>query len=108
MPSSPTPTEIHEMRAGLLSLTVLGILAAVPSAAADLGVRETMVRRVDPAAGKSVRVVVDDLFLRSRFCPESPNCVAPRVLPIVGHGAVRERVYTTIAIPVDPRFAHRY
>lgn len=57
---------------------------------------------------QQVVVQVDELYLRSGGCPQARHCIPPRVLPIVGHGLARAAVYVPVAIPVDPRFAHRY
>lgn len=53
-----------------------------------------------------VGVVVDELFLLRRRCQRDPDCIAPRVLPIIDGG--RRGTYVSVAIPIDPRFVDRY
>lgn len=77
-------------------------LLATTGSAADL--RESVV-----ATGNGVpriEVTVDELFLLRQRCQRDPDCIAPRVLPIL-EGA-RRSTYVSVAIPIDPRFIDRY
>lgn len=98
------------MRFSLTLAVAFGTVAGLAglAQAADLPGRDRQVgtRFVAPLR-KRVSVVVDQLSL-ANGCPDDPRCIAPRVLPIVGFGDARERVYESVAIPVDPRFANRY
>ncbi len=90
-------------------LAVLALACSVGAvAAADMPYRERAAAGPVAVERPGVRVVVDDLFLRSDGCPRNPDCIAPRILPVVGHGAARAKTYVEITVPVDPRFSNRY
>ena len=90
-------------------LAVLALACSASAAsAADLPYRERAAAGPIAVERPGVRVVVDDLFLRSDGYPRNPDCIAPRILPVVGHGAARAKTYVEVTVPVDPRFAHRY
>lgn len=94
------------MRLGFSLLTALALVAtATQAVAADVAIRE---RTRATARAPGVTVVVDELFLRSGGCPRNPNCIAPRILPVVGNFQARAVALTPITVPVDPRFAHQY
>ena len=83
------------------ALAFVAAVLATNARAADLrGAVE--VRDDAPRIG----VVVDELFLLRRRCQRDPDCIAPRVLPIIDGG--RRGTYVSVAIPVDPRFVDRY
>lgn len=91
------------MRIMILALAGLGI--AQTAVAADL--RETRGERQEAEYGPNGLVVeVDDLYVRYRRCARDPDCISPRVLPILSDG--RRGTYTTVTIPIDPKFADRY
>ena len=84
---------------------VIGIgacLLAANVSAADL---RASAEAFDNGASR-LEVVVDELFLLRRRCQRDPDCIAPRVLPIIPDG--RRSTYVSVAIPIDPRFVDRY
>lgn len=83
-----------------VALIVVACGLATGTHAADL--RDAVEVRDDAR----VAVVVDELFLSRRRCQRDPDCIAPRVLPILDGG--RRGTYVSVAIPVDPRFVDRY
>lgn len=85
-----------------MALGIGACLMATNARAADL--RDTGDVRDNGTA--RVEVVVDELFLLRRRCERDPDCIAPRVLPILEGG--RRGTYVSVAIPVDPRFMDRY
>lgn len=89
---------------------VVSALVALPlhgALAADLAERrsETIVETERRGPDRTV-VTVDEIFLVYGRCSRDPDCIAPRVLPILADG--QRANYVKVSIPVDPRFADRY
>lgn len=85
-----------------MALSIGGCVLAASARAGDT--LDSALARDDRVA--RVEVVVDENFLQRRRCQRDPDCIAPRVFPILEGG--RRGTYVHIAIPEDHRFRDRY